>query len=256
MSSTERTPLIAGNWKMNGSQTDSAKLVAALVEGVGDTRSPEMLLCPPAAYLGAVRSWLEQGPIGLGAQDLSQHEDHGPYTGEISGRMLADNGCRYVIVGHSERRTYHRETDELVAAKFVAAQAAALVPVLCVGETLEERRADATETVVLRQVRAVVGSAGVGALGSAVIAYEPVWAIGTGEVATPDQAQAVHAVIRRMIAGEDATIASGLRILYGGSMKGSNAAELLAMEDIDGGLVGGASLDAVDFLKIFHAASA
>jgi triosephosphate isomerase len=255
MTTPERKPLIAGNWKMNGSLAASRELVDALVAGVAGAGHADMLLCPPAPYLQAVRQWIGASGIGLGAQNLSEHVEPGAYTGEISGRMLADVGCTYVIVGHSERRALYGETDDVVAKKFVAAQAAGIKPVLCVGETLDERETGQTEQVVARQVGAVVDRAGASAFGSAVVAYEPVWAIGTGRTATPAQAEEVHAVIRAMVAARDATIAAGLIIVYGGSMKASNARELLAMQNIDGGLVGGASLDASDFLRIFHAAA-
>jgi triosephosphate isomerase len=249
-----RKPLIAGNWKMNGSVEQTEALIHALSAGVDGVDAAEMLVCPPFVYLDRAAGWLADSPIALGAQDLCAREGSGAFTGEVSGAMLTDVGCRYVIVGHSERRTLYGETDAAVTEKFAAAQAVALDPILCVGESLEEREAGETEAVVSRQVRAVVDALGVGALARATIAYEPIWAIGTGRTATPDQAQAVHALIRGLIAAEDVTIADGLRILYGGSVKGANAAELLAQEDIDGGLVGGASLDAADFLKIFAAA--
>jgi len=188
-----------------------------------------------------------------GAQDLSEHAQ-GAYTGEVSAAMLKDIGCSYVLAGHSERRQYHAESDDLVARKFVAAQGAGLVPILCVGETLDERDGGATERVIARQLDAVVARAGIGAFGKAVLAYEPVWAIGTGRTATPEQAQAVHKFIRDKLAGLDGTIAGSLRLLYGGSVKPSNAAELFGQPDVDGGLIGGASLVAEDFLAICDAA--
>ena len=250
-----RTPIVAGNWKMNGALSASSDLVAALVAGVGEGGNAEMLLCPPFVYLDAAARWIESTPIALGAQDLASEVEPGAYTGEVAGAMLADVGCTHVIVGHSERRTLYGETDEQVVAKFRAAQSAGLVPILCVGETLAEREDADTAAVVTRQVGAVLDALGVAALGEAVVAYEPVWAIGTGRTATPDQAQEVHALIRALIRAQSATIAGGLRILYGGSVKGANAAELFAREDIDGGLIGGASLDAAEFLTIFHAAT-
>jgi triosephosphate isomerase (TIM) len=251
---SERTPLIAGNWKMNGSRSASSELVRALAASV-DGNGAEMLVCPPFVYLDAARDWIGDGAIGLGAQDVAAETGAGAYTGEVSGAMLADVGCRYAIVGHSERRTLYGETDGIVVAKFRAAQAAGLVPILCVGENLDQREANETESVVKAQVDALIDSLGVEVLADAVIAYEPIWAIGTGKTATPDQAQAVHAMLRRLVASHDAIIAGSLRILYGGSVKGSNAAELLRQEDIDGGLVGGASLDAADFLAIYKAAA-
>jgi triosephosphate isomerase len=250
---TSRTALIAGNWKMNGSLEQSEKLVRALAAGADSGRA-EILICPPNVYLQAARTWIGQAEIALGAQNLAAVAGYGAYTGEVSGIMLADIGCRYVIVGHSERRALYGEKDAVVVEKFRVAQAAGLVPILCVGENLDQRESGQTEVVVRSQVSAVLDALGVGALGRAVVAYEPVWAIGTGRTATPDQAQAVHSMIRGLIAGHDAIIAASLRILYGGSMKGSNAADLLSQQDIDGGLVGGASLDAADFLTIFRAA--
>jgi triosephosphate isomerase len=250
-----RKALIAGNWKMNGSLAESERLVAQLRAGVSTTASATMLLCPPYVYLPAVRGWLLGSPIALGAQDVAAEVGMGAFTGEVSGQMLTDVGCSHVIVGHSERRALYGESDEIVAAKFKAAQSAGLVPIVCVGETLEQREAGATRAVVERQLSAVVAAAGVKAFAKAVIAYEPVWAIGTGRTATPEQAQEVHAFIRGLIAARDATIASGVSILYGGSVKGGNARSLLAMVDIDGGLVGGASLAAAEFLEIFRAAA-
>jgi triosephosphate isomerase len=249
-----RKPLIAGNWKMNGSFNESPQLVAALRAGVGGQTAASMLLCPPHVYLGAVREWLEGSNVLLGAQDLADKPGVGAFTGEISGAMLRDVGCTHVIVGHSERRALYGETDAVVAGKFGLALAVGLTPILCVGETLAEREGGRTRQIVERQVKAVVDAAGIAAFAQAVIAYEPVWAIGTGRTATPEQAQEVHAFIRGLIAARDATIASSLRILYGGSVKGANARSLLAMDDIDGGLVGGASLVAAEFLEIFRAA--
>jgi len=249
-----RTRLIAGNWKMHGSLKESQALVSALRAGVDNEGGSQMLLCPPHVYIQAVGTWLGGSPIRLGAQNLAEPTGPGAFTGEVSGAMLKDLGCVYVIVGHSERRALYGETDALVAAKFATAQGQALTPILCVGETLEEREADQTQAVVKRQVEAVLEAVGVAAFSEAVVAYEPVWAIGTGRTATPDQAQEVHALIRAIIEDQDATIAGGLQILYGGSVKGANANELFAMEDIDGGLVGGASLDAQEFLTIFRAA--
>ena len=250
-----RKPLVAGNWKMNGSLQGSRALVAALREGLSEAEHAQMLLCPPYVYLQAVGTWLAGSKIGLGAQNIADHGGSGAYTGEVSGAMLKDVGCTHAIVGHSERRALYKETDELVATKFRLAQDAGITPILCVGETLAEREAGATAAVVSRQLVAVLDAAGVAAFSKAVIAYEPVWAIGTGKTATPAQAQEVHREIRTLVATRDATIAAGLTILYGGSVKGANARELFAMDDIDGGLVGGASLVAADFLAIFEAAA-
>jgi len=240
---------------MNGSLRESRQLVDALRTGVDSAASATMLLCPPYVYLPAVQAWLQGSPIALGAQNLADKPGSGAYTGEVSGQMLRDVGCSHVIVGHSERRALYGETDAVVATKFRAAQSAGLVPIVCVGETLEQREAGDTRSVIARQVTAVMDAAGVGAFGNAVVAYEPVWAIGTGRTATPEQAQEVHAFIRGMVAARDATIAAGLIILYGGSVKGANARSLFAMVDIDGGLVGGASLAAAEFLEIFRAAA-
>jgi len=250
-----RKPLIAGNWKMHGALAESRPLVEALRGGVAANARATMLLCPPYVYLPAVQGWLQGSPILIGAQDLADKPGTGAFTGEVSGQMLREVGCSYVIVGHSERRALYGETDAVVATKFKAAQTAGLTPIVCVGETLEQREAGQTRSVIERQVAAVVDSAGVQTFAKAVIAYEPVWAIGTGRTASPEQAQEVHAFIRGMIAARDATIAAGLSILYGGSVKGANARSLFAMADIDGGLVGGASLVAAEFLEIFRAAA-
>ncbi|MEO8467180.1 MAG: triose-phosphate isomerase [Gammaproteobacteria bacterium] len=250
-----RKLLIAGNWKMNGALAESRRLVTSLSAGVGASDKASMLLCPPNVYLPSVREWLQGSSIGLGAQDLSNRAGVGAFTGEVSGSMLSDVGCSHVIVGHSERRALYGESDAVVAAKFKLAQQANLLPILCVGETLEHREAGQTRSTIERQVNAVLEAAGVAAFSKAVVAYEPVWAIGTGRTATPEQAQEVHALIRTMIAARDATIAAALVILYGGSVKGANARNLFAMDDIDGGLVGGASLVAADFLEIFRAAA-
>jgi triosephosphate isomerase len=253
MSTGSRKPLVAGNWKMHGSRAEAARLVGELItRGVG-TGIAEAVVCPPFPYLAEVRRQLDGGRIGLGAQDVCA-EESGAYTGEVSAGMLADVGCRYAIVGHSERRALYAEGDALVARKFVAAQRHALVPILCVGETLEERERDATREVVLRQLDAVVSTAGIRAFERAVVAYEPVWAIGTGRTAKPSEAQDVHALIRGRVGEKDATIAASLRVLYGGSVKAANAAELFSMPDVDGGLIGGASLKSEDFAGICAAA--
>ena len=242
-----RSKLIAGNWKMNG----SLQSVYALVEGIvaGDPGSAELAVCPPAVYLMKVGDMLAGTGIALGAQNVGDREG-GAFTGEVSAAMLIECGCRYAIVGHSERRSLYLESDALVAARFAMAQKGGLTPILCVGETLEEREQGVTEQVVARQIDAVLEVCGKRAFEAAVIAYEPVWAIGTGQVATPDQAQAVHEFIRRRLSDSNAQAAERLRILYGGSMNPSNAAELLSRPDIDGGLIGGASLVAADFLAI------
>ncbi|MGE0226753.1 MAG: triose-phosphate isomerase [Acetobacteraceae bacterium] len=252
-----RRPLVAGNWKMNGSRAGIAGLLGAVRAGAAQTPGVDIAVCPPFVYLAEVESALAGGTVAWGGQNLCQEAAAGAFTGEISGAMLRDFGCRYVIIGHSERRTLYGEGDALVARKFIAATAAGLVPLLCVGELLEERENGTTEAVIARQLDAVLDAVDApAALERAVVAYEPVWAIGTGRTASPAQAQEVHDFIRRRIARRDAGAAAALRILYGGSVKGSNAAELFAMEDIDGGLIGGASLKAEEFLEICRAAQA
>jgi triosephosphate isomerase len=248
-----RKPLVAGNWKMHGTRSENASLLTQLLDRLPEAPAADLMVCPPFVYLQEISRLLKDSDVGLGAQSLCA-ETVGAFTGEVSGAMLRDVGCNYVLVGHSERRQFYGENDALVARKFVAAQAAGLVPVLCVGETLDEREGGRTTEVVARQLDAVLGVSGAGALHSAVIAYEPVWAIGTGRTATPEQAQEVHAMIRARVALADARIAGEVRILYGGSVKASNARELFAMPDIDGGLVGGASLKADEFAQICAAA--
>lgn len=250
-----RQPLVAGNWKMNGSSESIKALVDGIKAGIGEVRKAEMAVCPPFVYISQVAAMLDGSPVSYGAQDVSDRES-GAFTGEVAPGMLTDLGCKYAIVGHSERRSLYGESDGFTAAKFAAARKAGLVPILCVGESLEEREQGVTEQVVERQLDAVIDQEGIAALGDAVIAYEPVWAIGTGKTATPAQAQEVHAFIRGKLAGLDAAIADKVRILYGGSMNAGNAAELLSMQDIDGGLIGGASLKPADFLAIGKAANA
>jgi len=245
-----RKKLVAGNWKMHGSLAENVALLSALKPALAGI---EAVVCVPFPYLAQAQSELAGSSIAWGAQNLSEHSK-GAYTGEVSASMLRDFGCSYVIVGHSERRSLYGESDQQVAAKFIAAQAGGLVPILCVGESLEERESGITEQVVARQLDAVISAAGIGALANAIVAYEPVWAIGTGKTASPEQAQTVHAFIRSKIAGLDAAIADGLVIQYGGSVKAANAAELLAQPDIDGGLIGGASLIADEFVAICRAA--
>ena len=246
-----RQTLVAGNWKMNGSLETNQVLLEGIKAGVGGI-SAQVVVCPPAIYIAQAAQVLAGSDVAWGGQNLSQ-EAAGAFTGEISADMLLDFNSRYVIVGHSERRTLYGESDELVAEKYAAAQAAGLIPILCVGELLEEREAGQTEAVVARQVNAVADKVGMAALGAGVIAYEPVWAIGTGKTASPQQAQDVHAFIRQGLAERDAAVAEKMQILYGGSVKPDNAAELFAMTDIDGGLIGGASLDAEGFLAICRA---
>ena len=234
---------------MHGSLAQNAALLDAVAEGMKPLSGVDCAVCVPFPYLFQAQQKLSGTSVQWGAQDVHQLEK-GAYTGEVSASMLSDFGGRYVIVGHSERRSIYGESSQLVAEKFAAVQKAGMLPILCVGETLEQREAGSTEAVVAEQLDAVIGLLGAQCLRDAVIAYEPVWAIGTGKTATPGQAQAVHAFIRQRVAGHDGQIAEGLCILYGGSVKAANAAELFAMSDIDGGLIGGASLIAEDFLAI------
>ena len=248
-----RKKFVAGNWKMHGSFQQNTALLENLKAHVSDVAC-EVAVCVPYPYLAQAQSMVEGSVIGLGAQNLSEHVS-GAFTGEVSASMLKEFGCRYVLVGHSERRAQYGESDAVVAAKFAAAQAVGIVPVLCVGESLAERQSGLTAQVVSRQLSAVLDLLGVAALESSVVAYEPVWAIGTGMTATPGQAQEVHFAIRSLVAAQNAVIAGGLRILYGGSVKPQNAKELFAQADIDGGLIGGAALVADDFLAICRAAA-
>jgi triosephosphate isomerase len=248
-----RRKLVAGNWKMHGSLAANEALLGALL-GAVFAAGAEVAVCVPFPYLAQVQAKLAGSAIGWGAQDVSAHPG-GAYTGEVAAAMLAEFGCRYAIVGHSERRALHGETDAQVAAKYAAALGAGLTPILCVGETLAERDGGVMEQVVGRQFAAVADAVGAQGLAAGVVAYEPVWAIGTGRTATPAQAQAVHAFLRSEAARRDAGMARGLRILYGGSMKPANARELLAMADVDGGLIGGAALVAADFAAIVAAAA-
>jgi triosephosphate isomerase len=248
---TERQILVAANWKMNGTLDTIRPLLADVIQGVSGI-SNEVAVCPPFIYIPELAELLNGSEIKLGAQNVSQQEK-GAYTGEVAASMLKDYRCDYVIVGHSERRTLYAETDELVAEKFVAVQSGGMTPILCVGELLEEREANNTEDVVARQLDAVIERAGIEAFNNAVIAYEPVWAIGTGKTATPEQAQEVHEFIRLRLARHDNDTANKIRILYGGSVKADNSEQLFKMADIDGGLIGGASLVAEDFLTICKA---
>lgn len=246
-----RRKLVVGNWKMHGSLAANAPLLQALAAGAG--KGAEVAVCVPFPYLQQTQAALQGSPVAWGAQDVSAYAQ-GAYTGEVCAGMLADFACRYVIVGHSERRCLHAESDEQVVAKVKAALSGGLCPVICVGETLAEREGGQTEVVVSRQLDAVLRGCGVEALARSVLAYEPVWAIGTGRTATPEQAQQVHAFLRRRVAAADAEVAVALRILYGGSVKAANAVQLFVQPDIDGGLVGGASLVVEEFLSIAAAA--
>lgn len=250
-----RRPLVCGNWKLNGSIGTTGQLVDTLSRAVAGIDDVDVAVCPVFVHLPLVCERAAGTSLAVGVQDVSDREQ-GAYTGEVAAGMAAEFGARLAIVGHSERRARHGETDAGVAAKFVAAREAGMTPVLCVGETLAERDAGETLTVVTRQLEAVLAVSGVTGFGDGVIAYEPVWAIGTGRMATPEQAQEVHAALRGRLGAHDTAVAEGTRIVYGGSMKGANAAELMAMPDIDGGLIGGASLDADEFLAIARAAMA
>ncbi len=251
-----RQPFVAGNWKMNGSRASARELITSLKQGIDAATAAKVVVCPSFVYLADVQSMLSDSRIAVGAQNFSDQQP-GAYTGEIAGDMLKDVGCQYVIIGHSERRALYGETDELLARKFTVALECGLTPIFCLGESLEERQQNQTESVIARQLDAILTLPnGIEGLRSAVLAYEPVWAIGTGMTATPDQAQAVHAFIRQRIAEKNADVAAAVQILYGGSVKEGNAAELFSQTDIDGGLIGGASLDAQSFLAICRAASA
>jgi len=251
-----RKKMVAGNWKMNNTHQQSNALIADIVNGLSTntTSNCDVVVCPPYVYLESVANQLNSYNVALGAQDVSAYQN-GAYTGQISARMLGDVGCKYVIIGHSERRQYCLEDNELIARKLTALIQADLKPILCVGETQSERDAGQTEKVVLQQITSVAESCGVEAIRQTVIAYEPIWAIGTGLTATPSQAQSVHKMIRQAVAAMEQELADKLPILYGGSVKASNAAELFQMEDIDGGLIGGASLLAKDFIQICDAAA-
>jgi triosephosphate isomerase len=250
-----RRQMVAGNWKMHGSRTTNEALLAELEMGLKPDWPIDIAVFPPYVYLSDAVRILEGGRIAVGAQDVCA-ESGGAFTGQVCASMLKDVGCSYVIVGHSERRRWYHEDDALVARKFAAVLEAGLTPVLCVGETLEEREGQQTESVIARQLDAVIAMHGVGGFARAIVAYEPVWAIGTGRTASPDQAQAVHSFLRNRIHAQDVKIARHLRVLYGGSVKAGNAAELFSMPDVDGGLVGGASLSADEFQQICAAAAA
>lgn len=244
-----RRTLIAGNWKMNGSLASITELMNGIKAGLSDVTNADLAVCPPAVYIPVVNELIGDANIGLGSQNVCD-QPSGAFTGELAASMLKEFNCRYAIIGHSERRSLYGESDELVAKRFAMAVESGLIPLFCIGETLDEREAGITEDVVSRQIDAVINSHGIDAIGQCVIAYEPVWAIGTGKTASPEQAQAVHAFIRGKLAAQNAEVADKVQILYGGSMNAGNAAELLSQTDIDGGLIGGASLKADDFLAI------
>jgi triosephosphate isomerase len=248
-----REKIVVGNWKMHGNLVSNKTLLDAIVSQLAGLKGAGCAVCVPSPYLFQTQFSLQNTGISWGAQNVSQHEK-GAFTGEVAPAMLLDFDCKYIIVGHSERRAFFGDDDATVAAKFMAVQKAGMTPILCVGETLEEREDGITEQVVARQLDAVISTAGVQALAKSVVAYEPVWAIGTGKTASPEQAQAVHAFIRGKIAGLDGSVAANLIIQYGGSVKASNAAELFGMPDIDGGLIGGAALIPEEFVAICKAA--
>ncbi len=245
-----RQSLIMGNWKMNGSRESAKSLAIGIMAGLKEGDAG-IAVCAPYVYLSDLQILTVNSPLAVGAQNVADQES-GAYTGEISSTMLKELGCEYALVGHSERRSYYGDTNESVAIRFCEAQKNGVIPVLCIGETLEERESGETFNVVNTQLDAVIEKAGIEALKNAVIAYEPVWAIGTGVTASDEQAQEVHKAIRERIATKDQAIADNMQILYGGSMKPANAKGLLAMPDIDGGLIGGASLDAESFLAIYQ----
>ena len=248
-----RRLLVVGNWKMHGSRAGIDELLIGLKAQLQPLSVTDIAVCPPSVYIAQVQQALQGTTIACGAQNLSDQPE-GAFTGEVSAAMLADTGCQYVIVGHSERRSLYSENDTVVAAKLAAAQQQALTPILCVGESLEQRESGETLAWIEQQLMAVVDQVGIAAFAKAVVAYEPIWAIGTGKTGTPEQAQEVHAHIRQVLAALDTDVAAGIRVLYGGSVKADNAAELFAKADIDGALVGGASLKATEFAAIAMAA--
>jgi len=244
-----RQSIVMGNWKMNGSRSEGIELANAIIAGLSDG-DKGIAVCVPTVYLSDIENVVKNTPLALGGQNVADHES-GAYTGETSAFMLKETGCSYALVGHSERRSYYGDTNESVAARFCQAQKEGITPVLCIGETLEERESDTTFAVIDKQLNAVIDMAGVDALANSVIAYEPVWAIGTGKTASDAQAQEVHKYIREQIAAKSQAIAENVQIVYGGSVKPDNAKAIFAMPDIDGGLIGGASLDAASFLAIY-----
>jgi triosephosphate isomerase (TIM) len=250
-----RSSLVVANWKMHGQKSEVTELLSAIKDGVktGLARAEKVVICPPSLFLGQVEQELAGTEIAIGAQN-AHPQTKGAFTGEVAFAMLKEFSCSFVIIGHSERRELFAETDKFVAEKFLAAQAQDLIPILCVGETQEQRESGLTKSIVLKQLQAVITEAGIEAFSNAVIAYEPIWAIGTGLTATPEQAQEVHATLRSFLAEIDQNIADNITILYGGSVKANNANALFGQADIDGALVGGASLDAEEFLTICAAA--
>lgn len=248
-----RRPLVVANWKMNGSFVSIAPLLDGILNGLKDDCDVEVVICPSYVYLPKLAEILNNRNIELGSQNLS-HLDSGAYTGEVSAGMLKDFSCKYAIIGHSERRAFYNESDDMIAKKFLRAQAMDLTPILCVGEQQHEREIGDAEVVIERQLDAVIEVVGIASFENAVIAYEPVWAIGTGKTASPEQAQEIHAFVRLSLARYDDVIANGIRILYGGSVKAANATEIFNMVDVDGGLIGSASLEADEFLSICHVA--
>jgi triosephosphate isomerase len=249
-----RRPLIAGNWKLNGSLSSISELISGIREQLSTVKNAELVVCPPYIYLSHVQKLLEGSDIVLGAQDCSDQES-GAYTGEVAAAMIKEFGCKYNIIGHSERRHVYGDSNDMVATKFAHVIKNGLTPILCVGETLQEREEGHTEVIIAKQINTVLDLFGIEAFKNAVIAYEPVWAIGTGQVATPAEAQEVHEEIRLTLDAKNKDIAANIRILYGGSMKPENAQELLQQPDIDGGLIGGAALKAEDFIGIAVAAN-
>lgn len=248
----QRKPLVAANWKMNGTLSSVNPLLDDILQELDESDSADVVICPPYVYIPVCAAKLADSRIQWGSQNVSEKSE-GAYTGEISCDMLKDFSCRFAIIGHSERRTLYGETNTLIAAKFAQLVENDLIPILCVGELLEERESNRTEAVIEEQLNTVINAVGIHHFSDAVIAYEPVWAIGTGKTASPEQAQEVHAFIRDIIRQHDERLATTIRILYGGSVKPGNAKELFSMVDVDGGLIGGASLQAGDFISICHA---
>ncbi len=247
-----RHPIVAGNWKMNGSRDMAADLIAAILSGLGKETVADVVICPPFVLISTVSELLAKSALKCGGQDLDVNSP-GAYTGAVAAEMLQELDCHYCIVGHSERRSIYGESDDLVAAKFARTQQCGMTPILCIGESLNERDSGQMEAVLKRQLDAVIGLCGIESFAESVVAYEPVWAIGTGKTASPRQAQQVHVFVRNRLSELDAVVARNLRILYGGSVKADNAGELFNQPDVDGGLVGGASLNASEFVAICRA---
>lgn len=248
-----RQPIVAGNWKLNGTRNSAAALAQKIISGLNSISNIDVLICPPFLHIAEVQKLIQNSHLKLGAQNASDQQS-GAFTGEVSAEMLKEFSCEYVIIGHSERRTIYSESDNIIASKFKSVSSAGLTPILCIGETLEQKENNQTTNVIIKQLDSIINSVDINTFNNAVIAYEPIWAIGTGKTATPLQAQEVHQMIRNRFKAINKGLADKLPILYGGSVKPSNSNELFAQPDIDGGLIGGASLDSEDFLAICAAA--